>query len=162
MDPPSLRLEVVPREPTYPFSLSLAACSRGRDARCDEVLRDRSTSQGGTVHPPSGPEGGVSRNSVRRILRGTEVAASPKSEVGRPPIAEHFEGQTRQIMEERPDLPTVEVLRLLLLQGYHGGKNPVYQLVRRLRKAVGPPPLVLFDGLVGESSQNDFGSVRVR
>ncbi len=105
---------------------------------------------------------GVSRNAVRRVLRGAGIAEHPKSEVGRPPVADPFEGHVRQILEERPDLPTVEVLRIIRLQGYPGGKNPVYQLVRRLRKTVSPPPLVLFDGFAGEFSQNDFGSVRVR
>ncbi len=105
---------------------------------------------------------GVSRNAVRRILRDQGLPEAADSLVGRPPIAEPYEGHARQILEERPDLPTVEILRLLRLQGYRGGKNPVYQLVRRLRKTVRPPPLVLFDGLAGEFSQNDFGAIRVR
>ena len=64
------------------------------------------------------------------------------------------------ILAEASDLPTVEVLRRLRERGYAGGKNPVYQMVRRLRQ-VTIPPLVRFEGFAGEFCQNDFGHVRV-
>ncbi len=59
------------------------------------------------------------------------------------------------------EVPTFEVLRRLRQNGYSGGKNPVYQLVRRLRATV-TPPLVRFEGAAGEFCQCDFGHVRVR
>ncbi len=58
------------------------------------------------------------------------------------------------------EVPTFEVLRRLRQNGYSGGKNPVYQLVRRLRATV-TPPLVRFEGVAGEFCQCDFGHVRV-
>jgi transposase len=104
---------------------------------------------------------GVDRNTVRRVLRGASAAPSPSRAVGRPPQALPFEAAARQALAERPDLPTVELLRLLRDQGYAGGKDPVYRLARRLRRIV-TPPIGRFEGLAGEFCQNDFGQVRVR
>jgi transposase len=103
----------------------------------------------------------VSLHTVQRVLRGDASDEPPPRRMGRPPLAAPFEGTVRGFLEERTDLPTVEVLRRLREQGYSGGKNPVYQMVRRLRKVV-TPPLLRFEGLVGEFCQNDFGHVRVR
>jgi transposase len=103
----------------------------------------------------------VSLDTVQRVLCGDASDEPPPRRMGRPPLAAPFEGTVRGFLEERTDLPTVEVLRRLREQGYSGGKNPVYQMVRRLRKVV-TPPLVRFEGLVGEFCQNDFGHVRVR
>jgi len=103
----------------------------------------------------------VSLDTVMRILDGKDSVGAPARRVGRPAVAAAFEPHARKILEERPDLPTVEVLRLLREQGYTGSKTPCYQLVRALRK-VAVPPLVRFEGLCGEFSQNDFGEVRVR
>jgi transposase len=101
----------------------------------------------------------VSLDTVERVLR--ESPDRPMPSVGRPPVAETFEAPVRQILSDRPDCPTVEVLRQLRHQGYSAGKDPVYRLVRRLRHVV-TPPIVRFEGLPGEFCQNDFGQVRVR
>ena len=102
----------------------------------------------------------VNRNTVRKVLRETERGAATRS-VGRPPVAVPFEASVRTILAERWDLPTVEILRRLREQGYAGGKNPVYQMVHRLRP-MPVSPMVRFEGLAGEFCQNDFGSVRIR
>jgi transposase len=103
----------------------------------------------------------VDRNTVRKILReqGEKMVDEPR--VGRPPVALHFEDLARGILEKEPDLPTVEVLRRVRQGGYTGSKTPFYAMVRGLRKKV-DPLMVRFEGLAGEFSQNDFGSVRVR
>ncbi|EQD53772.1 transposase, partial [mine drainage metagenome] len=103
---------------------------------------------------------GASRNTVRRILRNEPSREADRRPVGRPPIAVLFEGSVRAVLTEQWDLPTVEVLRRLRHAGYTGGKNPVYQLVRRLRQTV-TAPLIRFEGLPGEFIQCDFGHVRV-
>ncbi len=102
----------------------------------------------------------VGRNTVRRILRqaGMEPEAGPR--LGRPPLAPSFQATEKRLLEEKPDLPKVEVLRLLREQGYDAGKDPIYRLVRQVRRVVAPP-MVRFEGLCGEFSQNDFGSIRV-
>ena len=102
---------------------------------------------------------GVDRNTVRKILRDAGRGEATRS-VGRPPVAVPFEAYVRAILSERWDLPTVEILRRLREEGYAGGKNPVYQMVRRLRP-IPVSPMVRFEGLAGEFCQNDFGSVRI-
>src|SRR5487761_1372762 len=103
----------------------------------------------------------VSLYTVLRVLRESSSVERARRPVGRPPLAVPFEASVREALEERNDLPTVEILRRLRARGYDGGKNPVYEMARRLRKVV-TPPLVRFEGLVGEFCQNDFGHVRVR
>ena len=104
---------------------------------------------------------GLARNTVRRILRGgaAPVGALPAS-LGRPALASPFETSCERLLRESPDLPTVEILRRLRVDGYSGGKDPVYRLVRRLRRSV-TPPIVRFEGLPGEFAPVDFGHVRV-
>jgi transposase len=103
---------------------------------------------------------GISRNTVKRILRNDPPLEADRRPVGRPPIAVPFEGSVRAVLTEQWDLPTVEVLRRLRHAGYTGGKNPVYQLVRRLRRTL-TAPLIRFEGLPGEFVQCDFGHVRI-
>ena len=102
----------------------------------------------------------VGLNTVLRILEKVPSASNERPHVGRPPVALRYADIARRILGETPDLPTVEVLRLLREKGYPGGKNPVYRLVRQLRRIV-TPPMVRFEGLCEEFSQNDFGSIHV-
>jgi transposase len=104
---------------------------------------------------------GLARNTVRRILRdGSASAVPPRVPLGRPAMASPFETTCKRLLDESPDLPTVEILRQLRAGGYAGGKDPVYRLVRRLRRSV-TAPIVRFEGLPGEFAQVDFGHVRV-
>ena len=103
----------------------------------------------------------VALDTVERVLAEPPEVPAPHQPLGRPPLALPFEEKVQQILREREDLPTVEILRRLREQGYSGGKDPVYRLVRRLRPKH-TSPMVRFEGLAGEFSQNDFGSVRVR
>ncbi len=102
----------------------------------------------------------ISLDTVERILRESNGLPQPPRAVGRPMVASSFEAAVQQVLSERPDLPTMEILRRMREHGYSAGKDPLYRLVRRLRKTL-TAPLVRFEGLAGEFSQNDFGSVRV-
>lgn len=102
----------------------------------------------------------VSLDTVQRILRERSTGAPVLRPTGRPPVAAPFEAMVRDLLKEEPDLPTVEILRRLRGEGYADGKNPVYRLVRSLRRIV-TSPLVRFEGLPGEFAQCDFGHVRV-
>lgn len=110
---------------------------------------------------------GVSRRSVQRIAEEAAVeelfVSSPAGTrgVGRPSRVVKYEDEVRGWLEERRDLPTVEILHRLKGAGYGGGKSAAYALVRRLR---GPAPsrvMVRFEGLAGEFAQFDFGEVSV-
>jgi transposase len=109
---------------------------------------------------------GVSLSSVKRIAEGAPVAhvndaeERARRQIGRPSLVENFRKRVVEILEEKADLPSVEILRRVREAGYAGGKSAFYGLVASLRpKEV--KPLVRFEGLPGEFSQHDFGQVDV-
>jgi transposase len=111
---------------------------------------------------------GVAKRSVQNILKeapiaGVESAPTPRSRgIGRPSRVEVFRPDVRRIVEAEPSLPTVEVLSRLRGLGYAGGKSALYELVKAVRPAKAAAPEVRFEGVPGEFSQHDFGSVNVR
>src|SRR5437868_11371111 len=109
---------------------------------------------------------GVSLCSVKRIAEEVPVvhvddaAEREKRRIGRPSIVEDFRKLVVKILEEKPDLPSLEILRRIRESGYRGGKTALYALVASVRpKEI--KPLIRFDGLPGEFSQHDFGEVEV-
>lgn len=109
----------------------------------------------------------TSPDTVRRVRRETPVdhvddkAAKSARRVGRPPKAAAYGTKVSKWLEAEPTLPTQELLRRALDDGYSGRKTAFYSLVAGLR----PPratPLVRFEGLPGEFSQHDFGQVDVK
>jgi transposase len=109
---------------------------------------------------------GVSLRSVNRIAEETPVvhvddaAEREKRRIGRPSIVENFRKLIVTILEEKADLPSLEILRRVREAGYQGGKTGLYALVASLRPK-GTKPLIRFEGLPGEFSQHDFGEVDV-
>ena len=67
----------------------------------------------------------------------------------------------QRILKEEPVLPTIEILSRLRGLGYTGGKSAVYELVKAIRPPKSKSPEVRFEGVPGEFSQHDFGSVKV-
>lgn len=110
---------------------------------------------------------GVGRRSVQRVLKEppiVDVASAPTGKsrgIGRPSRVSAFRGQVEEIFKEDPSLPTVEILSRLRAVGYSGGKSAIYDLVRDIRPPAAAVPEVRFEGVPGEFSQHDFGSVRV-
>jgi transposase len=109
---------------------------------------------------------GVSLCSVKRIaeegpvVHVDDAAEHEKRRIGRPSIVEDFRKLIVEILEERADLPSLEILRRIREVGYTGGKTALYALVASLRPK-GIQPLVRFEGLPGEFSQHDFGQVDI-
>jgi transposase len=110
---------------------------------------------------------GVSLCSVKRIAQENPVvhvddrAERTKRQIGRPSTVATFRNQIVQILQQEPDLASLEILRRMRDAGYKGGKTALYELVASLRpKSV--KPLVRFEGLPGEFSQHDFGEVVVQ
>ena len=109
---------------------------------------------------------GVSLRSVNRIAEETPVVhvddatEREKRQIGRPSIVENFRKHIVAILEEKADLPSLEILRRVREAGYQGGKTVLYALVASLRPK-GTKPLVRFEGLPGEFSQHDFGQLDV-
>ena len=109
---------------------------------------------------------GVSLRSVNRIAAEAPVvhvddaAERGKRQIGRPSKVEDFRKPVVKILEEKPDLPSLEILRRIREAGYQGGKTALYALVASVRpKEI--KPLIRFEGLPGEFSQHDFGEVDV-
>lgn len=109
----------------------------------------------------------VSLDTVQRVRDEPKVshvddAAERRSRgIGRPSKAAPFADRVREWLTEEPDLPSQELLRRAIGQGYRGGKSAFYSMAAGAR----PPrsaPVVRFEGLPGEFSQHDFGHVDVR
>jgi hypothetical protein len=77
---------------------------------------------------------GVSLRSVNRIAEETPVvhvddaAEREKRRIGRPSIVEDFWKPIVKILEEKPALPSLEILRRVREVGYQGGKTALYAL----------------------------------
>ncbi|HOX60182.1 MAG TPA: IS21 family transposase [Verrucomicrobiota bacterium] len=110
---------------------------------------------------------GVGKSTVQRVLKepriaSAESAPTPKSRrIGRPSRVEGLRSEVERILEAEPALPTVEVLSRLRSLGYTGGKSAAYELVKAMRPPAQQGPEVRFEGVPGEFSQHDFGSVNV-
>ncbi len=109
---------------------------------------------------------GVSLCSVKRIAQESPVvhvdnaAERSQRQIGRPSTVANFRKQVVGILQETPDLASLEILRRVREAGYQGGKTALYALVASLRPKPAKP-LVRFEGLPGEFSQHDFGEVEV-
>jgi len=110
---------------------------------------------------------GVSLCSVKRIAQENPVvhvdekAERTKRQIGRPSTVATFRNQIVQILQQEPDLASLEILRRMRGAGYKGGKTVLYELVASLRPK-SAKPMVRFEGLPGEFSQHDFGEVVVQ
>ena len=110
---------------------------------------------------------GVSLCSVKRIAQESPVihvddaGERAKRQIGRPSTVANFRKQILAVLEESPDLASLEILRRVRQEGYQGGKTALYALVASLRPK-SAKPLVRFEGLPGEFSQHDFGEVVVQ
>ena len=109
---------------------------------------------------------GVSTRSVHRIAEESPVvdvndsAERAQRHIGRPSIVEDFRKSVLEILKEKADLPSREILRRIRAAGFCGGKTALYGLVASLRPKL-VKPLVRFEGLPGEFSQHDFGQYAV-
>jgi hypothetical protein len=88
---------------------------------------------------------GVSLCSVKRIAEEVPVvhvddaAEREKRRIGRPSIVGDFRKPVLKILEEKPDLASLEILRRVREAGYQGGKTALYDLVASVRpKAIKP------------------------
>jgi len=107
---------------------------------------------------------GVSLCSVKRIAQEGPVvhvddaAERAQRQVGRPSRVANFRKLILEILQQKPDLASLEILRRVREAGYQGGKTALYALVASLRPK-SARPLVRFEGLPGEFSQHDFGEI---
>ena len=109
---------------------------------------------------------GVSLCSVKRIgqegpvVQVDDAAERAQRQVGRPSRVANFRKPILEILQQTPDLGSLEILRRVREAGYRGGKTALYARVASLRPK-SAKPLVGFEGLPGEFSQHDFGQSEV-
>lgn len=107
---------------------------------------------------------GLSERSIRRIQ--SEVLIDDPSEarqtmrVGRPSKAAPYLAFVEKELAAQPDVLTIELLRRARLAGYAGGKSAFFSLVKSVRKPTSAF-FTRFEGLAGEFTQHDFGTVDV-
>ncbi|HJY83033.1 MAG TPA: hypothetical protein VKK81_18370 [Candidatus Binatia bacterium] len=68
-----------------------------------------------------------------------DVAERAKRQIGRPSTVANFRKQVVEILQENPDLASLEILRRVREAGYRGGKTAVYALVASLRPKSAKP-----------------------
>jgi hypothetical protein len=140
------------------------AGQREEDVRNAKTTRSRNLVKAGHRKTEVAGLTGVSLRSVKRIAEESpvvhvdDVAERGKRRIGRPSMVETFRKLVLEILEEKPELASLEILRRVRQAGYGGGKTVLYALVASVRPKPGKP-LVRFEGLPGEFSQHDFGEV---
>ncbi len=101
---------------------------------------------------------GVSRNTVRKYLRGEEVP-KPKPRLPRGSKLEPYQGYLREQLRAGVD-NCVVLLRELRKQGYTGSYTILKQYVHPLRQPRSPKATRRFETEPGEQAQVDFGLFR--
>jgi len=94
------------------------------------------------------------------VVHVDDAAERSQRQIGRPSTVANFRKQVVGILQETPDLASLEILQRVREAGYQGGKTALYALAASLRPKPAKP-LVRFEGLPGEFSQHDFGEVEV-
>ncbi len=90
-----------------------------------------------------------------------DAAEHKRRRIGRPSKTAAFEPFVRQLLKGEPDLMSLEILRRAKLQGYKGEKSVMYKLIASLREERARFAM-RFEGLPGEFSQHDLGTVWVK
>jgi transposase len=121
----------------------------------------------GHTHAEVARLAGVNERTVRRVLQEPPVMITASvledrsRTVGRPSVVEPYRAFVQEIVQQEPDLLSVEVLRRAKAAGYRGGKTALYELIASVRPVTTEVEM-RFEGLPGEFSQHDFGQIDVR
>lgn len=102
---------------------------------------------------------GVSRNTVRRYLRGAQAHYTPRPRQ-QTKLAPYEDYVRTRLAAAQPDvIPATVLLRELAEQGYAGGISQLKAFMAPLRRAPADP-VVRFETAPGEQMQADFTTVR--
>ncbi len=104
---------------------------------------------------------GLSRNTVRRYLRGGGAAAARKPAAKRREKLDPFKDYiVERLQAAAPDaIPAVVLYREIRARGYEGGETRVKDFVRGLRPEPRPDPVVRFETEPGCQMQADWATV---
>src|SRR3990172_6507097 len=106
----------------------------------------------------------ISVRTVKRVAGEAKVqevddpAERRRRAIGRPSKVQVFGEFVAGVLQQEPQLMSLEILRRATLRGYDGGKTAMYRLIAQIRPR-DVEVLMRFEGLSGEFSQHDFGQV---
>lgn len=111
---------------------------------------------------------GVSRNTVRRLLRGHRSAREegapalpPKSPPARPSKLDEYMNAIRELLRRYPDITAQRVLEELRVKGYDGGYSIVRERIRVLRPAPVRISLPTPNHAPGTMAENDWSTYTI-
>ena len=106
---------------------------------------------------------GISRNTVKRYLRGEAVGTAAHRGPGRPCILGRYEDWLRRRVEGAAPrcLPATVLHREITAMGFAGTVRTVQRFVATLTPAPAPVPLVRFETAPGQQAQMDWGEYRL-
>ena len=111
---------------------------------------------------------GVSRNTVRRLLRGHRSARDegapalpPKSPPARPSKLDEYMNAIRELLRRYPDITAQRVLEELRAKGYDGGYSIVRERIRVLRPAPVRISLPTPNHAPGTMAENDWSTYTI-
>ena len=105
----------------------------------------------------------ISRNTVRKYLRGEAVKAVEQRGPGRPRKLEPYEEWVRRRVEGAAPirLPATVLHREIAAMGYDGTERTVRRFVASLQPTVEPEPVIRFETAPGHQAQMDWGEYRL-
>jgi len=105
----------------------------------------------------------ISRNTVRKYLRGEAVKSTEHRGPGRPRKLEPYEDWIRRRVEGAAPirLPATVLHGEIAAMGYDGTERSVRRFVASLRPAPEPEPIVRFETPPGRQAQMDWGEYRL-
>jgi transposase len=106
---------------------------------------------------------GISRNTVRKYLRGEAVEEIARQGPGRPRKLARFEAWLRKRVEAAAPirLPATVLHREITAMGYDGTERTVRRFVASLTPVPEPEPVVRFETAPGHQVQMDWGEYRL-
>lgn len=106
---------------------------------------------------------GISRNTVRKYLRGEAVKPPTRTGPGRPSkLAPYSDWLRRRVEGAKPiRLPATVLHREITAMGYDGTERTVRRFVAGLYPSPEPEPVVRFETAPGHQAQMDWGEYRL-
>lgn len=106
---------------------------------------------------------GISRNTVRRYLRGEAVKKPDRKGPGRPrKLAPYEDWLTRRVESAKPiRIPATVLHREIVAMGYDGTERTVRRFIAALYPDPPPEPVVRFETAPGHQAQMDWGEYRL-
>src|SRR5690606_28729103 len=105
----------------------------------------------------------ISRNTVRKYLRGEAVKDVERRRPGRPRKLEPYEDWIRRRVEGAAPirLPATVLHREIKAMGYDGTERTVRRFIASLRPTPAPEPVVRYETPPGHQAQMDWGEYRL-